>query len=217
MSFSMRNVLVGFFLTISLALAGLVGNELWRSANRAGTFSEVAQLVSLDKLLFNALLNFRSERGDSATALTLDPSKSTGSVASVQAARQKVDAAMTAFLTQSSSLEDTQLQAPLKRVKDVYAQFVELRKKVDANVSLPLDRREGGLDKTVMALGGDFLASLEAGSTALEGTVRSLDQGQTGLIQLRSYGWSARALGGSATVILNAAVAQNRPLTAQEM
>ncbi|MDP9786550.1 methyl-accepting chemotaxis protein [Agrobacterium tumefaciens] len=217
MSFSIRNILVGFFLTISLALAGLVGNELWRSVNRAGTFSEVAQLASLDKLLFNALLNFRSERGDSATALTLDPSKSAGSIASVQAARQKVDAAMTAFLTQSSSLENTQLQAPLKRVKDVYAQFVELRKKVDANVSQPLDRRESGLDKTVMTLGGDFLASLEAGSTALEGTVRSLDQGQTGLIQLRSYGWSARALGGSATVILNGAVAQNRPLTAQEM
>ncbi|MBU2419851.1 MAG: hypothetical protein KKG14_14210, partial [Alphaproteobacteria bacterium] len=30
--------------------------------------------------------------------------------------------------------------------------------------------------------------------------VRSLDQSLTGLIQLRSYGWSARALGGSATV-----------------
>lgn len=130
MSFSIRNILVGFFLTISLALAGLVGNELWRSVNRAGTFSEVAQLASLDKLLFNALLNFRSERGDSATALTLDPSKSAGSIASVQAARQKVDAAMTAFLTQSSSLENTQLQAPLKRVKDVYAQFVELRKRL---------------------------------------------------------------------------------------
>ncbi|AYM56570.1 methyl-accepting chemotaxis protein [Agrobacterium fabrum] len=217
MSFSIRNILVGFFLTISLALAGFVGTQSWRSVNRASAFSEVAQLVSLDKLLFNALLNFRSERGDSATALTLDPSKSAGSIASVAAARQKVDAAMTAFLTQSSSLEDARLQGPLKRVKDVYAQFVELRKKVDANVSQPLDRREGGLDKTVMTLGGDFLASLEAGSTALEGAVRSLDQGQTGLIQLRSYGWSARALGGSATVVLNAAVAQNRPLTAQEM
>ncbi len=217
MSFSIRNILVGFFLTISLALAGFVGTESWRSVNRASAFSEVAQLVSLDKLLFNALLNFRSERGDSATALTLDPSKSAGSIASVAAARQKVDAAMKAFLTQSSSLDDTRLQGPLKRVKDVYAQFVELRKKVDANVSQPLDRRESGLDKTVMTLGGDFLASLEAGSTALEGAVRSLDQGQTGLIQLRSYGWSARALGGSATVVLNAAVAQNRPLTAQEM
>ncbi|MBN8932204.1 MAG: methyl-accepting chemotaxis protein, partial [Rhizobium pusense] len=109
------------------------------------------------------------------------------------------------------------LQGPLKRVSDVYAQFVDLRKKVDANISQPLDRRENGLDKTVMTLGADFLASLEAGSTALEGAVRSLDQGQTGLIQLRSYGCSARALGGSATVVLNAAVAQNRPLTAQEM
>ena len=217
MSFSIRNVLVGFFLTISLALAGLVGNEAWRSVNRASAFSEVAQLVALDKLLFNALLNFRSERGDSATALTVDPSKSAGSVASVQAARQKVDAAMTAFIAQSPSIADAKLQGPLKRVSDVYAQFVDLRKKVDANISQPLDRRENGLDKTVMTLGADFLASLEAGSTALEGAVRSLDQGQTGLIQLRSYGWSARALGGSATVVLNAAVAQNRPLTAQEM
>ncbi len=217
MSFSIRNVLVGFFLTISLVLAGFVGNALWQSIDRAGSFSRVAQFVSLDKLLFNALLNFRSERGDSATALTLDTSKSAGSIASVQVSRKKVDDAMGAFLAQFSSLDDARLEAPLGRVKNVYAQFLELRKKVDANFTQPLDRREAGLDKAVMTLGADFLAALEAGSAALEASVRTLDQAQTGLIQLRSYGWSARALGGSATVILNAAVAQNRPLTAQEM
>ena len=216
MSFSIRNILVGFFLLVGIALAGFVGNGMWQSVNRARTFSEVAQLVSIDKLLFNALLNFRSERGNSASALTVDPAKTASTIASVQASRQKVDAAMGAFLEQSAVLDQAGLQAPLKRVKDIYAQFLELRKKVDANVTLPLDRRESGLDKTVLALGADLLAALETGSTAVEGEVRSLDQSLTGLIQLRSYGWSARALGGSATVVINAVVAQQRPLTAQE-
>jgi len=207
---------VGFFLLVGIALAGFVGNGMWQSVNRARTFSEVAQLVSIDKLLFNALLNFRSERGNSASALTVDPAKTASTIASVQASRQKVDAAMGAFLEQSAALDQAGLQAPLKRVKDIYAQFLELRKKVDANVTLPLDRRESGLDKTVLALGADLLAALETGSTAVEGEVRSLDQSLTGLIQLRSYGWSARALGGSATVVINAVVAQQRPLTAQE-
>ncbi|CUX10335.1 HAMP domain-containing protein [Rhizobium oryzihabitans] len=216
MSFSIRNILVSFFLLVGMALAGFVGNGMWQSVNRARTFSEVAQLVSLDKLLFNALLNFRSERGNSASALTVDPAKTANTIASVQASRQKVDAAMSAFLEQSAALDQAGLQAPLSRVKDIYRQFLELRKKVDANVTLPLDRRESGLDKTVLALGADFLTALEAGSTAMEGEVRSLDQSLTGLIQLRSYGWSARALGGSATVIINAVVAQQRPLTAQE-
>ncbi|QCM09393.1 HAMP domain-containing protein [Agrobacterium tumefaciens] len=216
MSFSIRNILVGFFLLVGIALAGFVGNGMWQSVNRARTFSEVAQLVSIDKLLFNALLNFRSERGNSASALTVDPAKTASTIASVQTSRQKVDAAMGAFLEQSAVLDQAGLQAPLKRVKDIYAQFLELRKKVDANVTLPLDRRESGLDKTVLALGADLLAALETGSTAVEGEVRSLDQSLTGLIQLRSYGWSARALGGSATVVINAVVAQQRPLTAQE-
>ncbi|MCW0980070.1 methyl-accepting chemotaxis protein [Agrobacterium sp. BT-220-3] len=216
MSFSIRNILVGFFLLVGIALAGFVGNGMWQSVNRARTFSEVAQLVSIDKLLFNALLNFRSERGNSASALTVDPAKTASTIASVQASRQKVDAAMGAFLEQSAALDQAGLQAPLKRVKDIYAQFLELRKKVDANVTLPLDRRESGLDKTVLALGADLLAALETGSIAVEGEVRSLDQSLTGLIQLRSYGWSARALGGSATVVINAVVAQQRPLTAQE-
>ncbi|XHE13641.1 methyl-accepting chemotaxis protein [Agrobacterium deltaense] len=216
MSFSIRNILVGFFLLVGIALAGFVGNGMWQSVNRARTFSEVAQLVSIDKLLFNALLNFRSERGNSASALTVDPAKTASTIASVQASRQKVDAAMGAFLEQSAVLDQAGLQAPLKRVKDIYAQFLELRKKVDANVTLPLDRRESGLDKTVLALGADLLAALETGSIAVEGEVRSLDQSLTGLIQLRSYGWSARALGGSATVVINAVVAQQRPLTAQE-
>ncbi|CAN7335420.1 methyl-accepting chemotaxis protein [Agrobacterium tumefaciens] len=217
MFFSIRNILVGFFLVVGIALAGFVGNAMWQSVHRARTFSDVAQLVSLDRLLFNALLNFRSERGNSASALTVDPAKTANTIASVQASRQKVDAAMSAFLEQSAALDQAGLQAPLARVKDIYTQFQELRKKVDANVTLPLDRRENGLDKTVLALGQDFLTALETGSTAVEGEVRSLDQSLTGLIQLRSYGWSARALGGSATVVINAVVAQQRPLTPQEI
>lgn len=216
MLFSIRNILIGFFLLVSVALAGFVGNAMWASVNKARAFTQVAQLVSLDKLLFNTLLNFRSERGDSATALTVDPSKAAGSIASVQVSRKKVDEAMTAFLEQSASLDQAKLQAPLGKVKDIYRQFVDLRKKVDANLALPLDRREAGFDKTVMAMGGDFLTSLEAGSVALEGEIRSLDQTLTGLIQLRSYAWAARAMGGSATVVLNGAVAQQRALTPQE-
>ncbi|WP_454700411.1 methyl-accepting chemotaxis protein [Agrobacterium burrii] len=216
MSFSIRNILVGFFLVVGIALAGFVGNAMWQSVHRARTFSDVAQLVSLDRLLFNALLNFRSERGNSASALTVDPAKTASTIASVQASRQKVDAAMGGFLEQSAALGQTGLQAPLARVKDIYAQVLDLRKKIDANVTLPLDRRESGLDKAVLALGADFLTALETGSTAVEGEVRSLDQSLTGLIQLRSYGWSARALGGSATVVINAVVAQQRPLTPQE-
>jgi len=216
MSFSIRAVLVSFFLLISVTLAGFVGHAMWTSIDRARTFSEVARLVSLDKLLFNTLLNFRTERGDSATALAIDQAQGAATVASVRASREKVDAAMAAFAAQTASPGHAALEAPIARVKDLYARVSDLRAKVDANFALPLDRRESGLDGKVLALGGEFLAALEAGSTALESEVRSLDQSLTGLIQIRSYGWAARALGGGATVLLNGFVAQPRPFSAAE-
>ncbi len=217
MFFTIRNILIGLFLVISLSLAGLVGNGMWTSFKKFHDYSEVAELASLDKQLFDALLAFRAERGHSASALAVDLSRATGSITTARAARQRVDVAVNAFLEQSASLDRAALQEGVARVKTAYQRFVDLRTRIDSNLTLPLDRREKGIDKTVLALGTELLTAIEQESTDLEGHIRSLDETLTGIIQLRANAWAARAVAGSATVMLNTVVADQRSLTSQEI
>ncbi|MCX8997366.1 methyl-accepting chemotaxis protein [Rhizobiaceae bacterium BDR2-2] len=210
---NIRNTLIGLFLLLSLALAYFVGNAMLSSVDRSRAFSEVAELVSVDKSMFNVLLNLRSERGDSASAVTIAPGENAGAVASVRAFRERVDGAMADVVAQSEALRRPELVSAVDRVKGAYAALQALRPKIDTTVDLPLAQREAGLDRTILSVGDDFLAALESASIALEDRIRTLDGTLTGLMQIRSFAWSARATGGSATVVLNGAVAAGQPMT----
>jgi len=216
MYFSIRNILISFVLVASLSIVGFVGVGLWRSVERARTFSHIADLVFLDRSLFTALSNFRAERGNTASALLLDPTKNINTMKNVQGARERVDAAMRAFIERYAAVDDEGLQERFSRAAQSYARFVELRKKVDADVSLPLERRESGLDKTVLNLGADVIADFEAGSMLAENRALELDLGQSELLQIRASGWSARAASGNATTMIISALTQQRPFTPQE-
>lgn len=216
MLFTLRNTLISLFIVSSLALAYVLGTQMFMSAKRSRDLAEVAQLVALDKALFDVLLSFRSERGDSASAVTLPPNENSGSITAVRAARQKVDVAMTAVREQASALTRPELVQALARVEDIFTRFGNVREKVDANIGLPLTSRTPGLDKEILSTGNDFLGSLESGAVALENQIRSLDDTLTDLIQLRSFAWSTRALGGSAAVVVNGALGGAGTLTETE-
>jgi methyl-accepting chemotaxis protein len=214
--FSIRNVLVGAFLVVSLALAGLVGRSTLDAHSQYQTYQDVAKLAQVDKALFNALLSFRSERGDSATALTVSRAAGTGSIDSVKASRAKVDAAMSDAFAGSADIRSDSVLNVISGARSVYDKVLALRQKIDRDFALELDAREKGLDKAVLDLGTEFLAKLEAASTAVEGEIRTLDPTMVALIQIRSAAWSARALGGTATVVMNGPIAATRPMDAGE-
>ncbi len=213
---SIRNILIAALFVVSFVLAVMVGDSTFRAYRQFQSSDRVEILARYDKALFTALLNFRSERGDSATALTLAPEKAAASIASFKGMRAKVQAAMTEAATLAASFDDAGLTKAVSDLNAVYGGFDALRKKVDANVDLPLDKREVGFDKTVLSQGNDLIASLEKTSTVVEGAIRSLDETKLALIQTRSYAWSARSLGGSAAVILNGVIVQNRKPDATE-
>jgi methyl-accepting chemotaxis protein len=216
LALSIRNILVAALFVVSFVLAVMVGNSTYIAYHQFQSSDRVEMLARYDKALFTALLNFRSERGDSATALTLAPEKSAATIASFKALRAKVQAAMADATSIASNFDDAALSKAVSDLNTVYGGFDALRSKVDTNAALPLDKREAGLDKTVLSQGSDLIASLEKTSTVVEGAIRSLDETKLALIQTRSYAWSARSLGGSAAVILNGLIVQNRKPDATE-
>ena len=184
--FSIRNILVSAFLIVSILLCGLVGSSTYSAFSQYQVSRSVNELANLDRALFNTLLNFRSERGDSASALTMSRSAGAASYESVQKARAKVDAALSQTTGDSDRVITPEISSTMTAMRSVYSRLQEQRKKIDQAVTLELDQREKGMDKVILDLGNEFLNSLEATSLAIESEMRSLDPSSVALIQIRS-------------------------------
>ncbi|NKN36177.1 HAMP domain-containing protein [Agrobacterium sp. a22-2] len=213
MTFSIRNVLISVFALLSLMLSVLVGNSMLASYRNYQVYAEVSELTGFDKALFKALLAFRSERGDSASALSLAIADATGSVQSVQKNRAIVDAGMNEAKAITAGIGAAELSAPIATVMATYEKVAAYRQTIDAELAKPLEARDAGITKASMDLGGTFLADLEKASEAAEGRMRTLDAAMMPMIQIRAYAWSTRALGGGGALILNSAVASGQQIS----
>ncbi|MBB6165284.1 methyl-accepting chemotaxis protein [Rhizobium wenxiniae] len=180
------------------------------------SYSEVASLVSLDRAMFEALINFRSERGNSAAALVQSPAAGAVSRKSVETARTVIDAAMQRFDAEAATVSNGSITPHLKQAIDAYEALKALRTRVDSNFSREMAQREPGLRDEVLTFGNNVLAVFDATSTALENRVRTLDQSFTGLIQMRAYAWAARNNGGTSAVTVTSLIGANRALTSDE-
>ncbi|MDQ0454765.1 methyl-accepting chemotaxis protein [Rhizobium paknamense] len=210
---SIRNILIGVFSVLSLTLSVLVANSLWSAYRNYVIFDEVAQLTQLDKALFKALLAFRNERGDSATALALDIKDNAKTVEVVQSGRRVVIEGMEDAKAVKAGLSTAEIETPMATLMQAYDKVVAMRSKIDSEVGKPLAQREAGLSESWMAAGGDFLTALEKASDAAEGRIRSLDPSLVSLIQIRSGAWATRAIGGNGALILNAVIAGGKTLS----
>ncbi|MGL3605092.1 methyl-accepting chemotaxis protein [Rhizobium sp. G187] len=215
MVFSIRNVLFSVFALLSLMLSVLVGNSMLSSYRNYQVYAEVSELTGFDKALFKALLAFRSERGDSASALSLEGEKAAGSIASVTKNRAIVDAGMADAKALAAGIHAAELSQSISTVMATYEKVAAYRKTIDAELAKALGARDGAVTKASMDLGQTFLADLEKASEAAEGRMRSLDAAMMPMIQMRAYAWSTRALGGGGALILNSAVTSGEPLSAE--
>jgi methyl-accepting chemotaxis protein len=210
---SIRNVLLGLLLLFSVALSLMVGNLTLTNYQKHATYSEVFQSAAYDKALFKALLNFRNERGDNTTALSLSQADAGQTLASLGKNRKAVDAAMAEALAVRAGLDVSSLDQSTQEMKAAYDRILDVRGRVDSELALPLEKRDPEVSKTSLATGGEFLSTLESASNAVEGHIRTLDASMTPLIQIRSFAWATRAFGGAGALVLNGLVASGKPMT----
>ncbi|WP_160115780.1 methyl-accepting chemotaxis protein [Bosea lathyri] len=162
------------------------------------------------------MVNFRSERGDTPSALTLPSDKNQESVRGVLQRREKVDSAMGATQTIFSGLDAGSIGPAYGELKKSYAELKQLREAIDSDLKQPLASRDAALPNRVLSFGAKLLQNLEDTVNVVEAEMRALNPALSDLITARSMSWSTRALGGGVAVVLNPAVAQQRPLDAKE-
>lgn len=213
---SIKTMLLTVLGLASAAIITLSSQALWQAWTRHDRAVEVSALADLNKAYFTALQNLRYERGNGASALTMPTDKNGGMIEDVLTRRRRLDDAIaTAQAIVGSNSYDV-AQTVSKEIDGHVAALKPLRAKVDGNWKQPLEAREKELVGASMAQTGKFLTALENASATLEERILALDANFANLTTIRSMAWAARSLSGSSTIILNNAVAQDRPLDAKE-
>jgi methyl-accepting chemotaxis protein len=213
---SIRNVLLGLFLLFSVALSVMMAHSTWTNQQKHETYSKVLQTAAFDKALFKTLLSFRSERGDSSTALSLPQQDAGKTLESVANNRSAVDAALAEAFDIKAGIDVAGLEQPAQDLKQIYGEVVAYRGRIDAELALPLDKRDPAIAPASMALGAKLLTALEKASSAAEADIRRLDASMTPLVQMRAFSWATRALGGGAAIVLNGLVTTGKTITPEQ-
>lgn len=214
MRLSIRATLLVVLLAFSVMVVSLSGASFWRAFQQLEVARSVEQLAAVDRSIFQALLNFRSERGDSGTALDLPSEKNGESVKSVLTRRVAVDQALASAFSDIAvfpELADTR-----SAMSGAYDAQKSIRSQVDGELAKALDQRNHALTGQVMDTGGKLIQSLEAATAAVEARIRTLDPTLSDLTFARSMSWNTRSVAGGSTIALNTVIVQNRPLTPDE-
>ncbi|MBB3660581.1 methyl-accepting chemotaxis protein [Rhizobium sp. BK650] len=201
MVFSLRNVLVGIFLLLSVALCVLTGSSTLDAYRAAGTYAEVSKFTMLDRALFQTLANFRNERGDGSSLAKLELGAQDATLALLKTDRGIVDKYMGDAKSVFANIDDQTLKAPIADVMSAYDRVVAFRSKLDSEVAKKLADRDPTLQATTLDLGQQLLTALETGSTAIESRIRTSDPSMTALIQIRALTWYTRATAGAANLL----------------
>jgi methyl-accepting chemotaxis protein len=217
MHISIRTTLVTLFCVISLIVAGLCAIALSGAYGTLQDARRVTKLADIDRNLFDALSNFRFERGESALLVAQPAGENAQLARNVEMRRATVIASMDAGLERLAVAGEPQFADLVATLRGQYEAVKAARAEIDAAVALPLDQRAPGIDKKMMAEGGKLLDALTALTTAVEAEIRTIDPRLSQLILSRAMSWGSRTYAGISTLALNAILAAERPATAEEI
>ncbi|WP_051357368.1 methyl-accepting chemotaxis protein [Azorhizobium doebereinerae] len=218
MRLTIKTTLSSLFCLMSLIVSMLCIVALWNAYRAYVSARQATIIVHLDKDLYEGLANLRFERGEVGIALALASDKNQRNVANIASRREKVTPALQAALVAFKTYPyvDANAATLIENLQSQFEAVKSLRRQVDDQLSLPLERRDTSIGQRFAATGGKVLETLERLSTKVESDIRALDPSLSQLILVRAMGWATRTYTGISTLLINAAVAQDRPLTTEE-
>ena len=211
-----RVLLLGVMLTMGAVVC--VQNlqdvsSAWTSLGDAKVVSEAARS---DRRLLEALATLRSERGDTAAALSSVTAQSDAMRPIIARHRAGLDAILDAALPNLERLEVGGLPDALAALKTAYGDLKTVRAASDASLAQALPARDGALAPRVLQTSDRLIAALQASAVAIEGEMQRLFPQGERLTNLKNFAWNARALGGAGAVVINGVLASRTPPSPQD-
>ncbi|MGP0093675.1 MAG: hypothetical protein ACLPKB_27590 [Xanthobacteraceae bacterium] len=199
--------IMGFVLSLLCAINLVNAWQRYDAGERA------AELSVANKALFDAMLNYRIERGDTGSALALSGEQSETLKRRVDGLRVIVDAQLAIALPILEKASVPGLPAARDKLKSDYQLLKELRARADTALQQPAAARDKDLLQTFVPKAGSLLQDMESNATVLEAEMRLLDPAIGQLALVRSTAWSARTSLGSKALTLIGALEKRQGLT----
>ncbi|WP_026790932.1 methyl-accepting chemotaxis protein [Pleomorphomonas oryzae] len=211
MRLSIQKSIILVISTLSLALLAFTGNGAW-TAYRAWTTAEtLRKLTGIEHSLFEAVSNFRVERGDTPAILGLPPEQSADAIKGVIERRTATSAGLDATIAGLETIGDAGLKPVLDDLKSRRDALEKLRTAADAQLAKPLADRDKALGKAYLTEGGDILSALDSATGAIEGSIGAMAPELASLVNIRALAWNARSYAGTTVTGMMPAVTEKRP------
>jgi len=211
MRLSIQKSIILVIATLSLALLALTGDGVWNAYRAWTTAKTLRNLAGVERSLFEAVSNFRVERGDTPSVLALPPEQSGDALKGVTERRAATSAGLDAAIAGLEALRDTGLKPVLDDITARRDTLLKLRAAADAEIAKPLADRDNTLGKTYLAEGADILAAMDKATATIEGNIQTMAPELAALVNIRALAWSARSYAGSSVTGMLPAITDKRP------
>ncbi len=211
MRLSIQKSIILVISTLSLALLALTGNGAWTAYRSWTTAETLRKLTGVERNLFDAVANFRVERGDTPSVLGLPPEQSADAIKDITARRAATSAALEETIAGLDAIGDAGLGQVLDDLKTRRDALDALRKAADAQLAKPLTERDKALGKSYFTDGGEILATMDKTTVAIESKIQVMAPELAALINVRVLAWNARSYAGTAVIGMLPAVTEKRP------
>jgi diguanylate cyclase (GGDEF)-like protein len=214
---SIRALLGGMIGLMGLVMTGLIGKIALQAYHRYDSSGRVATLSRLDKALFDAVQEFRFERGIMEQVIGIPPEESAEALRAALSHRVLVDAALAAALGELGGLGIEGLASAADRIVAEYDTVRKLRAQADRMAGQPLEARDRAFRDSFMPTSGRLPPSLDAASALIETEMRRLDPGIANLLLAKNMAWVTRSITGENMLILTRAMMGHRGLSPADL
>jgi methyl-accepting chemotaxis protein len=211
MRLSIQKSIILVIATLSLALLALTGDGVWNAYRAWTTAKTLRNLTGVERSLFEAVSNFRVERGDTPSVLALPPEQSGDALKGVTERRAATSAGLDAAIAGLEALRDAGLTPVLDDITARRDTLLKLRAAADAEIAKPLADRDTALGKTYLAEGADILAAMDKATSTIEANIQAMAPELAALVNIRALAWSARSYAGSSVTGMLPAITDKRP------
>ena len=208
--FSIRVLLQAATGVLTLALVTVCAVFAGQALNTQEEARRVPALIDLSNDLFEAIQNFRLERGNANTALTAPGIVDAETKSDIEALRQRSAEAIDSALARIATIRLSGSVPLIAEIRDSRSAFQGLRREVDAALQRPLAQRPSDLSARWIRSDLRLLTAIERLSTRLENDLTESDAFVANLVRLKQMTWNARMDAGRDRVRIAGAIEAGR-------
>ncbi|MDR3517808.1 MAG: methyl-accepting chemotaxis protein [Azospirillaceae bacterium] len=202
---------------MSILLISLTVRDLSQATSRWHEANRLTVLSTIDRHLFQALLQTRLERGSEVATVLADAPADDAAINRIADYRRISEDGFAQSLAALTALRTDGLPPLVAHLTSTHDAVIALRAKIDTAFHQPKSNRVADLAPEIMSVEGAFLDAVSRVSDLLESTLKMSDPTVDQILSVKRSAWAMRSFGGLIAVRIENAAATGQNWTVADM